>query len=165
MAPTLHVRPYTSNRRSRLARDLRRILINIYDKEQQPLGTTKPLQRNWMRNATALHNRFSLQVGTRSVGCLTKLLEPTFNEAQLEEHFLQREYDINLCEKDNGAALADGVKIAILLNKTKGALQQHPPLRAGQITNYNEIRAVILDYYKAISPVSRLQQQSLLLQL
>ena len=57
--------------------------------------------------------------------------------------------------KDNGTALPDGVKIAILLNKTKGALQQHLQLRAGQITNYNEIRVVILDYYKTISAFSR----------
>ena len=102
-----------------------------------------------------MHNRFSLPVGTRSVGYLTKLLEPTFNEAQFEEQFLQWEYNINRYEKDNGTALPDGVKIAILLNKTKGALQQHLQLRAGQITNYNEIRVVILDYYKTISAFSR----------
>ena len=102
-----------------------------------------------------LRNRFSLPVGTRSVGYLTKLLEPTFNEAQFEEQFLQWEYDINRYEKDNGTALPDGVKMAILLNKTKGALQQHLQLRAGQITNYNEIRVVILDYYKTISAFSR----------
>ena len=63
--------------------------------------------------------------------------------------------DINRYEKDNGTALPDGVKIAILLNKTKGALQQHLQLRAGHITNYIEIRAVILDYYKTISAFSR----------
>ena len=67
------------------------------------------------------------------------------------EQFLQWEYDINRYEKDNGTALPDGVKTAILRNKTKGALQQHLQLRAGQITNYNEIRVVILDYYKTIS--------------
>ena len=86
---------------------------------------------------------------------MAKLLDPTFNEAQFEEQFLRREYDINRYEKDNGAALPDGVKIALPLNKTKGALQQHPQLRAGQITNYIEIRAVILDYYKTISAFSR----------
>ena len=86
---------------------------------------------------------------------ITKLLEPTFNEAQFEEQFLQSEHDINRYKKDNGAALPDGVRIAILLNKTKGALQQHLQLRAGQIVNYSEIRAVILDYYKTISAFSR----------
>ena len=102
-----------------------------------------------------LRNRFSLPVGTRSVGYLTKLLEPTFHEAQFEERFLSWEYDINRYEKGNGAALPDGVRIAILLNKTKGALQRHLQLLAGQITNYNGIRAVILDYYKTISAFSR----------
>ena len=102
-----------------------------------------------------LRNRFSLPVGTRSVGYLTKLLEPSFNEAQFEEQFLQWEYDINRYEKDNGTALPDGIKIATLLNKTKGALQQHLQLRAGRITNHNEIRAVILDYYKTMLGLSR----------
>ena len=82
-----------------------------------------------MLNTTTTTQQVSLPVGTRSVGYLTKLLEPTFNEAQFEEQFLQWEYDINRYEKDNGtarAALPDGIKIAILLNKTKGALQQPP---------------------------------------
>ena len=82
-------------------------------------------------------NSFSPPVGTRSVGYLTRLQEPTFNEAPLKRSLK----DINHYQKDNGAALLDGVKIAILLNKSKGALQQHLRLRAGQITNDNEIRA------------------------
>ena len=86
---------------------------------------------------------------------MTKPLEPTFNEAQFEEQFLQWAYDINRYEKDNGTALPDGIKIAILLNKTKGALQQHLQPRAGQITNYIEIRALILGYYKTISAFTR----------
>ena len=94
------------------------------------------------------------QIEDADIRALTKLLEPTFNEAQFEEQFL-REYDINRYEKDNGTALPDGVKIARLLNKTKGALQQHHELRAGQITNYSEIRVGILDYYKTISAFSR----------
>ena len=107
------------------------------------------------------HCDFSLPVGTRSVGYLTKLLEPTFNEAQVEEQFLQWEYDTNRYEKDNGTALPDGIKIAMLLNKTKGALQQHLQLRAGQITNYIEIRAVILDYLEIdFSSGRKLQRRS-----
>ena len=47
-------------------------------------------------------------------------------------------------------------------NKNRNTTQQHQKercnnisLRAGQITNYNKIRAVILDYYKTISAFSR----------
>ena len=122
------------------------------------VSSSKP-SRAPSRSGKVLHNRFSLPVGTRSVGYLTKLLEPTFNEAQFEEQFLQWEYDINRYEKDNGTALPDGIKIAILLNKTKGALQQHLQLRAGQITNYIEIRALILDYSRRFQPSLDLLQQ------
>ena len=138
-----------------LSRDLHYILINICQGAAATVVRQNRYNANGCETLRLLHNRFSLPVGTRSVGYLTKLLEPTFNEAQFEEQFLQWEYDINRYEKDNGAALPDGVKIATLLNKTKGALQQHLQLRAGQITNYNEIRVVILDYYKTISAFSR----------
>ena len=97
----------------------------------------------------------SRPVGARSVGRLTKLLEPTFNGAQFEQHFLQWEYDTNRYEKDNAAVLRDGVEIAILLNKTSGALWQQLQLRSEQVTNYSQTRAVILDYYKTISAFSR----------
>ena len=138
-----------------LSRDLHYILINICQGAAATVVRQNRYNANGCETLRLLHNRFSLPVGTRSVGYLTKLLEPTFNEAQFEEQFLQWEYDINRYEKDNGIVLSDGVKIAILLNKTKGALQQHLQLRAGQITNYNEIRVVILDYNKTISAFSR----------
>ena len=150
-----HIRdPTQATKAVDLSRDLHYILINIC----QGAAATVVRQNRYNANGCEtllLHNRFSLPVGTRSVGYLTKLLEPTFNEAQFEEQFLQWEYDINRYEKDNGTALPDGIKIAILLNKTKGALQQHLQLRAGQITNYIEIRALILDYYKTISAFTR----------
>ena len=133
-----------------LSRDLHHILINICQ------GAAATVVRQNRYNANGCETlRFSLPVGARSVGYLTKLLEPTFNDAQFEEQFLQWEYDINRYEKDNGTAPPDGIKIEILLNKTKGALLQHLQLRAGQITNYIEIRAVILDYDKTISAFSR----------
>ena len=67
-----------------LSRDLHYILINICQ------GTAAEVRQN-RYNANGcetlrlLRNRFSLPIGTRSVGCLTKLLEPTFNEAQFED--------------------------------------------------------------------------------
>ena len=151
-----HIRnPTQATKSVDLSRDLHYILINRCQGAAATVVRQNRYNANRCETLRLLHNRFSLPVGTRSVGYLTKLLEPKFNEAQFEEQFLQWEYDINRYEKDNGTALPDGVKIAILLNKTKGALQQHLQLRAGQITNYNEIRVVILDYYKTISAFSR----------
>ena len=133
--------PTQASKEVDLSRDLHYILVNICQGAAATVVRQNRYNANGCETLRLLHNRFSLPVGTRSVGYLTKLLEPTFNEAQFEEQFLQWEYDINRYEKDNGTALPDGIKIAILLNKTKGALQQHLQLRAGQITNYIEIRA------------------------
>ena len=155
-----HIRdPTQATKAVDLSRDLHYILINICQGAAATVVRQNRYNANGCETLRLLHNRFSLPIGTRSVGYLTKLLEPTFNAAQFEEQFLQWEYDINHNEKDNGTALPDGVKIAMLLNKTKGALQQHLQLRAGQITNYNEIRVVMLDYYKTISAFSERAQR------
>ena len=117
------------NKLVNLARDLHYILISVC---QGPAATVVRQNRytaNGGETLRLLNNRFSLPVGTRSVGHLTKLLKPSFSEQQFEEQFLQWEYDVNRYERDNGAALPDGVKIAVLLNETNGALQQHLQLR------------------------------------
>ena len=58
------------------------------------------------------HQRFSLLVGTTSIGYLTTLLKPKFEGQNFEESFLQWEYEVAQYELDNGQALPDTVKIA-----------------------------------------------------
>ena len=142
------------NKLVNLDRDLHYILISIC---QDPTATVVRQNRytaNGCETVRLLNSRFSLPVGTRSVGYLTKLLKPSFSEQQFEEQFLQWEYDLNRYERDNGAALPDGVKIAVLLNETNGALQQHLQLRAGTMTTYTAVRDVVIEYYKTISAFS-----------
>ena len=78
-----------------LSRDLHDILINICQGAAATVVRQNRYNANGCETLRLLHNRCSLPVGTRRVGYLTKLLEPTFNEAQFEEQFLQWEYDIN----------------------------------------------------------------------
>ena len=49
------------------------------------------------------------------------------------------------------------LKIAILLNETKGALQQHLQLRAGQVTTYAAMRSIVVEYYRATTTLSKLK--------
>ena len=114
-----------------LARDLHYILISIC--QAAPTGQTKLLHSQRLRNTTTLNNRFSLPVGTRSVGYLTKLLKPSFSE----QH-----------ERGNGAAL--------LVEKRLQYLQQHLQLRAGTMTTYTAVRDVVVEYYKTISAFSKM---------
>ena len=142
-----------------MSRDLRYILINICSgsaatvvRQQGVVG-----DNNGFETFRVLHQRFSIPIGTRSMGYLTTLLKPNFEEQTLEENFLQWEYDIARYELDNGQALPDTSKIAILLNETKGALQQHLQLRAGQVTTYAAMRSIVVEYYRATTTLSKLK--------
>ena len=121
-----------------MSRDLHYILISICSgsaatvvRQQGVVG-----DNNGFETFRVLHQMLSLPIGTRSIGYLTTLLKPKFEEQSFEENFLQWEYHVARYELDNGQALPDTVKIAILLKETKGALQQHLQLRAGQVTTY-----------------------------
>ena len=70
-----------------------------------------------------LNMRFALPVGTRSIGYLTKLLKPAFDNNNFEESFSKWEFELNRHERDNNTQLPDQVKIAVLMTETKGPLQ------------------------------------------
>ena len=86
------------------------------------------------------HRRYSIPVGTRSMGYLTKLLKPTLDPNNFEESFAHWEYGLTMFERDNSTTLPDQAKIAILLNETTGPLQQHLQLLAGTNQTYAAIR-------------------------
>ena len=142
-----------------MSRDLHYILINICRgsaatvvRQQGVVG-----DNNGFETFRVLHQRFSIPIGTRSIGYVTSLLKPKFEEQTFEENFLQWEYDVARYKLDNGQALPDTVKIAILLNETKGALQQHLQLRAGQFITYAAMRSIVVEYYSATTTLSKLK--------
>ena len=104
-----------------------------------------------------LTQRYSIPVGTRGIGYLTKLLKPTLDPHTFDETFSTGELGLSRFEQDNGTTLPDQVKVAILLNETKGPLQQHLQLLAGTNQTYNAIRETIMDYYRTTTAISRMQ--------
>ena len=104
--------------------------------------------------------RFSTPLGTRSIGYLTKLLKPTFDHNNFEESFSNWEFELQRYEAANTTRLPDSVKIAVLMNETKGPLPQHLHLNAGASPTYAQIRATIMEYYRTTMAFTRLQQQS-----
>ena len=139
-----------------LARELQYILINCC------AGSAATVRRqhqtnNGLETWRQLNSRFSIPVGTSSIGYLTKLLKPELDERNFEETFSTWEFEVGRYERDNETTLPDNVKIAILLNETKGALQQHLQLQAGAVTRRNDLRSTILEYHRAASSYSRLQ--------
>ena len=105
-----------------------------------------------------LNIRFALPIGTRSIGYLTKLLKPTFDNNNFEESFSNWEFELNKYERDNNTQLPDQVKIAVLMNETNGPLQQHLQLMAGATPTYTDVRATIMEYYRTTTAFTRLQQ-------
>ena len=101
-----------------------------------------------------------MPIGTRSIGYLTKLLKPTFDNNNFEESFSNWEFELNKYERDNSTQLPDQVKIAVLMNETKGPLQQHLHLMAGATPTYMGIRATITEYYRTTTAFSRLQRSA-----
>ena len=56
-------------------------------------------------------------------------------EAIFDEAFASWEFEVNRYERKNKVTIPDSIKIAILLNETKGALQQHLQLTASSTTS------------------------------
>ena len=104
--------------------------------------------------------RFSTPLGTRSIGYLTKLLKPTFDHNNFQESFSNWEFELQRYEADNTTRLPDQVKIAVLMNETRGPLQQHLHLNAGTAPTYAAIRATIMEHYRTTMAFKRLQQHT-----
>ena len=126
-------------RHVRLSTDLRYILINT------TTGAAATVCRQYQHTIgfemyRQLCIRFSIPLGTRSIGHLTRLLKPTFDKNNFEESFSTWEFELQRFERDNGQTLPDSVKIAVLLNETSGPLQQHLQLLSGQSPNYARVK-------------------------
>ena len=93
-----------------------------------------------------LCNRFAIPVGTRSIGYLTRLLKPKFDNNNFEESFSTWEFELARYERDNNAQLPDQVKIAVLMNAKTGPLQQHLHLNTSATPTYAEVRTTIMEY-------------------
>ena len=87
-------------------------------------------------------------------------MKPSFDSNNFEESFSYWEFEHNRYERDNNTQLPDQVKIAVLMNETKGPLQQHLHLMAGATPTYMDIRATITEYYRTTTAFSRLQRSA-----
>ena len=103
-----------------------------------------------------LCRRFSIPLGTRSIGYLTKLLKPTFDTNNFEESFATWEFELSRFERDNGQQLPDSVKIAVLPNETTGPLQKHLQLRSGSTPTHRQVKDTIVEYYRSNTSFTRL---------
>ena len=95
-----------------------------------------------------LCTKFSTPLGARSTGCPTKLLKPTFDHNNFEESFSNWEFELQRYENDNTTRLPDQVKIAVLMNETRGPLQQGSTPQCGN-------SSIIMEYYRTTTAFTR----------
>ena len=144
------------NKWKQLAQEMKYILTNVTS------GGAATVCRQYQHETgyeilRQLNRRYSIPVGTRSMGYLTKLLKPTFDIHSFEESFAHWEYEVTKFERDNSMTLPDQVEVAVLLNETTGPLQQHLQLLAGTNQTYAAIRTTITEHYRATTAFSRMQ--------
>ena len=78
-----------------------------------------------------LYNRCHIPSQATAVGRLTKILEPSCMErGKCQDAFAAWEDELLKYEKETDSRLSDDVKIAVLMNKTRGQLQEHLRLNA-----------------------------------
>ena len=136
-----------------LSNNLHYILVSTCDGPASTIGRQN-MQGNGFETWRLIHARCSIPLGTRSIGYLTKLLTPQLDEQKFEDSFTTWEFQLSRYEQDNNRLLPDAIKIAVLLNETKGPLQQHLQLQAG---NNAQTRSMVIEYYRATASFTRLQ--------
>ena len=90
-----------------LRRDLHYILASVCSGQAAVFCRQRSAQAQGLETWRRLHNRFSIPVGTRSVGYLAGLAKPQFNEQKFEESFATWEFEIARYERDNQAPVPD----------------------------------------------------------
>ena len=86
------------------------------------------------------------------------MLKPTLDVNNFEESFSLWEFELSKYERDNNTQLPDAIKIAVLLNETKGPLPQHLQLSANTTPTYTDVRTTIMEFYGTTTAFSRLHQ-------
>ena len=94
-----------------LSNNLHYILVSACD---VPASTThrQNTQGDGFETWRLTHSRYSIPLGTRSVGYLTRLRKPQFDEQKFEESFTTWEFQLSKYEQDNNTQLPDVAPVA-----------------------------------------------------
>ena len=109
----------------------------------------KEVAGNGFESWRRLNKRYQMPTRSRAMGRLGAILKPSFNMNAFEDSLSTWEEEVTKYEKETSTVLAGDLKIAVLLNETKGRLQEHLRLHSGTIKTYGEIREAILNYHRA----------------
>ena len=95
-----------------------------------------------------LCSRFAPSKRSRATGRMNAILNWQFKMDDFENSFGQWESEIERYEKEQGSDFPSEIKIGILLSKAEGQLQQHLLLNTDLNTPYQQVRSIIVNYYR-----------------
>lgn len=97
-----------------------------------------------------LCNKFTLPGAAKDVGLLSKIMNNSFKQQDFEKDFDQWENFKKKYERRTKTLIPDSVLIALLLNKTEGALLTHLRLNLASLKTYEELKLEILSYHQSM---------------
>ena len=85
---------------------------------------------------------------------LSQLLEHQFRDAHFEADLTSFIVLKNKHERATGTSLSDDLLVTLMMNKTRGQLQQHLRLQANSLRTFDQVLVIIKEYYQSRHLVS-----------
>ena len=101
-----------------------------------------------------LYDRFALPSRAKGVSLLSQLLEHQFRDAHFAADLTSFIVLKNKHERATGQSLSDDLLVTLMMNKTRGQLQQHLRLQANSLRTFDQVLVIIKEYYQSRHLVS-----------
>ena len=95
-----------------------------------------------------LYKRYAPLKRAKATNRLTKIINWTFKEHDLETSFNEWEAEIFRYESDAKTPINDDIKIGILVGKIRGSLQEHLIFHTDVSMTYANVRSIVINYFK-----------------
>ena len=132
----------------KFAKALHYLLANLTD-ESARLIVRLNEDGNGFETWRQLYDRFALPSRAKGVSLLSRLLEHQFRDAHFEADLTEFIVLKNKHEKATNSALSDDLLITLLMNKTRGQLQQHLRLQANSLRTFDQVLVIVKEYYQS----------------
>ena len=132
----------------RFAKQLHYLLANLTDDAARLIVRLNE-PGNGFETWRQLYDRFALPSRAKGVSLLSQLLEHQFRDAHFEADLTSFIVLKNKHERATGTSLSDDLLVTLMMNKTRGQLQQHLRLQANSLRTFDQVLVIIKEYYQA----------------
>ena len=117
-----------------------------------------PLGLNGFESWRQLWERYRPITRARATNRMSTIIFWKFNQKDFENSFNEWENEINRYDSESDSRFPDEIKIGILIHQTTGHLQHYLQLHTDTSTPYQDLRAIILRYFKTGSVYNQMHQ-------